>query len=116
MAFNYDRIRSTASQLLERFGEQLTFTRTTQGAYDPDTGQPSTSTSTFSRYCCVFDYSDAERAEQTIQEGDRRVLAEAGDYEVGDKVTIDSETYRVVSVSESRPSATIVSVTLQVRK
>jgi len=116
MAFNYDRIRSTASQLLERFGEQLTFTRTTQGACDPDTGQPSTSTSTFSRYCCVFDYSDAERAEQTIQEGDRRVLAEAGDYEVGDKVTIDSETYRVVNVSESRPSATIVSVTLQVRK
>jgi len=116
MAFNYDRIRSTASQLLERFGQQLTFTRTTQGAYDPDTGQPSTSTSTFSRYCCVFDYSDAERAEQTIQEGDRRVLAEAGDYQVGDKVSIDSETYRVVSVSESRPSATIVSVTLQVRK
>lgn len=116
MAFNYDRMRSTASQLLERFGEQLTFTRTTQGAYDPNTGQPSTSTSTFTRYCCVFDYSDAERAEQTIQEGDRRVLAEAGDYRVGDKVFIDSETFRVVNVSESSPSSTIVSVTLQVRK
>jgi len=116
MAFNYDRIRSTASQLLERFGEELTFTRTTQGAYDPNTGQPSTSTSTFTRYCCVFDYSDAERAEQTIQEGDRRVLSEAGDYRVGDKVTIDGETFRVVNVSESTPSSTIVSVTLQVRK
>jgi len=116
MAFNYDRMQAAAGQLLQRFGQQLTFTRTTQGAYDPNTGQPSTSTSTFEKYCCVFDYTDQERADQTIQEGDRRVLAEAGDYEVGDKVSIDSETYRVVRVSESSPSSTIVSVTLQVRK
>lgn len=116
MAFNYARMQDTASQLLQRFGQELTFTRTTQGAYDPNTGQPSTSSSTFSKHCCVFDYSDTERAEETIQEGDRRVLAEAGDYRIGDKVSIDSETYRVVNVSESSPSSTIVSVTLQVRK
>jgi len=116
MAFNYQRMQNTAQQLLQSFGQQLTFTRTASGSYDPDTGTTSTTESTFAKYACVFDYTDTERADETIQEGDRRVLAESGDYQVGDKVDIDGETYRVLTVSETSPASTIVSVGMQVRK
>lgn len=116
MAYSYTGLQSSAQMLLQKFGQQLTFTRTTKGNYDPNTGQTSDSTADYTKYGCAFDYSDAEKADQTIQEGDRRVLAESHEYKIGDKVSLNSETYRIVGISEIRPAATIVAVNLQVRK
>lgn len=116
MAYSYLGIQSTAQSLLTKFGQQLTFTRVTKGAFNPNTGTTSDTSATFTKYGCAFDYTDAERADQTIQEGDRRILAEAHDYKVGDKVSLNSEVYRIIAISEIRPAATIVAVNLQVRK
>tara|TARA_S200002703_G_scaffold132666_1_gene120541 strand:+ start:1785 stop:2135 length:351 start_codon:yes stop_codon:yes gene_type:complete len=116
MTFNYTALQTSAGSLLQNFGRQLTFTRTTDGAYDPNTGTTSPTTSTFTKYGCVFEYSDSERGDQTIEEGDRRVLAEGHTYQVGDKVSLDSETYRIISVSNIQPAGTIVACNLQVRK
>ena len=116
MAFNYAQLESTAQKLLQNFGQQLTFTRTAHGTYDPDTGQTTTTESTYQKFGCVFDYTDTERADETIEQGDRRVLAEAHDYQVNDKVDINGETYRVISVSENRPAANVLIANLQVRK
>ena len=116
MTFNYTALQSSAGTLLQRFGRELTFTRTTDGAYEPNTGTTSPTTATFTKYGCVFDYTDAERGDQTIEEGDRRVLAEGHAYQVGDKVSLDSEVYRIINVSNIQPAGTIVACNLQVRK
>ena len=116
MSFNYTALQSSAGTLLQQFGRQLTFTRTTDGSYDPDTGTTSPTTATFTKYGCVFEYSDSERGDQNIEEGDRRVLAEGHAYQVGDLVFLDSETYRIITVSNIQPADTVVACNLQVRK
>jgi len=116
MSFNFAPMASSATFMIKRFGRSLTFTRVTKGSYDPNTGQTTDTTTTYTKYGCTFDYSDQERLETTIQEGDRRVLAEAYDYKVGDKVSLDSETYRIIEVSQIKPGDTNMAVNLQVRK
>jgi len=116
MTFNYTALQSSAGTLLQNFGRQLTFTRTTKGSYDPNTGTTSDSSATYQKYACVFEYTDAERGDQTIEQGDRRVLAEGYAYQIGDTVSLDSETYRIISVSNIQPASTIVACNLQVRK
>lgn len=116
MSYSYLGIQSTASSLLQKFGRQLTFTRTTNSTYNPNTGTASPSTSSYSKYGAVFNYSDAEKAEGTIEEGDRRILAEGYTYQVGDTVSIESEIYRIISISNIQPGDTIVACNLQVRK
>jgi len=116
MSFNFTPLQGSASTLLKNFGKELTFTRKTDAAYDPATGQKTQTTTTFKKFGCVFDYSAQEIALDNIQAGDRRVLAEGHSYKVGDTVTLDSEAYRVIAVSNVQPAGTIVACNLQVRK
>ena len=116
MTYNYTPLTSSATRMIEKFGTQYTFTRVTKGAYDPATGQTSDTTSTFTGYACLFDYSDSDRADGSILQGDRRMLAESGAYEVGDTVVVGSDTYRIISISDIGPSGTVVASNLQIRK
>ena len=116
MTYNYTPITASAGRMIAKFGTQYTFTRVTKGAYNPATGQTSDTTSTFTGYACLFDYSDADRADGSVLQGDRRMLADAGTYEVGDTVVVGSETYRIVSISDIGPSGAVVASNLQVRK
>jgi len=116
MSFNYTALQNSAGALLQKFGRQLTFTRTADGAYDATTGQKTQTTTTFTKYACVFDYSAEELTLDNIEAGDRRVLAEGHSYQVGDRVSLDSQNYRVVAVSNIQPASTILACNLQVRK
>jgi len=116
MSYNYAPLKKTADALIQKFGVEYTFTRATKGAYNPATGTASESTSTFTKFGILFDYSDRDNAGQAILAGDRRLLAEAHSYEVGDTLVVDGQTYRVVSVSASQPASTMLSVDLQIRK
>jgi hypothetical protein len=116
MSFNYAGLQSSASALLQKFGRQLTFTRSTKGSYNPATGKAAETISTFTKYACIFDYSNADIGTLTIEAGDRRLLAEFADYNVGDTVSIDGSVYRVVSISANQPASTGLSVDLQVRQ
>ena len=116
MSFPYVSLQSTATDLLKKFGQQLTFTRTTRGAYSAATGLTTDTTSTFKKYACIFDYADRDIDTNTVLAGDRRLLAEAHTYEVGDTVAIGTDTYRVISISLNQPAGTALSVDLQVRK
>jgi len=116
MSFEYTGLQSTATDLIQKFGRQLTFTRTTDGTYDPDTGTSTTSDTTYQKYACVFDYNESETDGTNILVGDRRLLAEQHTYQVDDMVSIDGESYRVLSISENRPSTKLLTMTLQVRK
>lgn len=113
---NYTRLQTSAGLMLQKFGRKLTFTRTTDGAFDAETGKKTQTTTTFTKYACVFNYSAEEIALNNIEVGDRRVLAEGHSYKVGDTVVLDSENYRVISVSNIQPAGTIVACNLQVRK
>lgn len=116
MTFSYGSLATKATSLIKNFGRELTFTRTSKGTYNPNTGTTTDSSSTFSKFCCVFDYNDAETNGTTIQQGDRRLLSEPFTYEVNDTVSIDSEVFRIISVLENKPATTLLSVDLQVRK
>jgi len=116
MSYDYSGLQSTASELIQRFGRKLTFTRTTDGSYDPDTGTSTTTDTTYEKYACVFDYSDAEIDGTNILVGDRRLLAEQHTYKIDDMVSIDSESFRIISINENRPSTKLLTVNLQVRR
>ena len=116
MSFNYTPLQNSATALLTKFGRQLTFTRTTDAAFDPNTGTKTQTTETFTKYACVFDYSAEETALDNIEVGDRRLLAEGHSFEVGDTVSLDSQDYRVVAVSKIQPAGTALACNLQVRK
>jgi hypothetical protein len=115
--YNYSPITKSAEALITRFGEEFTFTRTTDGAYNPATGSVAQTTATYKKYACVFDYTDADRAGQTVLQGDRRMLAEGHSYEINDTVVIGSDTFKVIRVNEIRPNGSdVVAANLQVRK
>tara|TARA_R100000479_G_scaffold123679_1_gene63942 strand:- start:560 stop:910 length:351 start_codon:yes stop_codon:yes gene_type:complete len=116
MSFNYGSLESSAEKLLQRFGRELTFTRTTDGTYSPNTGTVATTSSTYKKFACVFDYTDAEIGNGNVEQGDRRVLAQGHTYEIGDTVSLDSETYRIISISNIQPADIIMACNLQVRK
>lgn len=116
MSYNYTPLTQSAGRMIAKFGTQYTFTRVTKGTYDPATGTTTDTSSTFTAYACLFDYSDADRADGSVLQGDRRMLAESGTYEVGDTVVVGSETYRIISISDIGPSGTVVASNLQVRK
>lgn len=116
MTFNYSPLLAKAGDLIQKFGQQYTFTRATQGAFNPATGKTSDTSSTYSKYGVLFNYSDAEVGNGTVEQGDRRLLAEAHDYDIGDTVVVSSKTYRVISVSNIQPAGTNMAVNLQLRR
>tara|TARA_R110000823_G_scaffold203197_2_gene334053 strand:+ start:1247 stop:1597 length:351 start_codon:yes stop_codon:yes gene_type:complete len=115
MTFAYGSLATKAATLITKFGRQLTFTRTTKGAYNTVTGTKADTTSVFSNYGCVFDYVASEVNGSTILQGDRRILSEPYSYLVNDSVSLDGKVYVVVSISENKPADTLLSVDLQVR-
>lgn len=116
MTFNYAPLQNSATALLTKFGRELTFTRTTDAAFDPNTGKKTQTTSTFTKFGCVFDYTSQEISLDNIEAGDRRLLAEGHSYQIGDTVSLDSQNYRVIAVSNIQPAGTILACNLQVRK
>lgn len=116
MSFNYTALNKSADRLIQRFGKSYTFTRTKKGTFDPATGKTTDTTSTFTKFACIFNYDESEVNGQSVLQSDRRLLAQPHTYEVGDTVVINSETFRVVSIQQTQPSDTSVAVNLQVRK
>jgi len=116
MTYDYGPITESATRLITKFGEEYTFTRTTDGSYNPATGTASTTNETFTKNALVLEYNDRDLANGAIIRGDRRMLVESYQFEVGDKVDIASDTYQVVNVSETAPGGDIIVTNLQVRK
>jgi len=116
MTYPYATLKTQGTALIKRFGQQYTFTRITEGAYNAGTGQTTNTTSTFKKFACLFDYDDRDIAGATVEAGDRRMLAEAHSYEIGDTVKIGSDTFRIISISLNQPGDTLLHVELQVRK
>jgi hypothetical protein len=113
----YSGLQATALDLLTRYGAARTFTRTTEGAYDPATGTASTTETTFSLRCAVMGYSDQEIDGSRILASDRKILAAVGDTEpaVGDTVSLDGAEARIQGVMPINPAGTVVYFELHAR-
>ena len=114
--FDYTDLQSTATRLIEEYGQALTFTRTTEGSYNPATGQTTSDTSTeFTKNAAVFDYKTHEMV-GAVESGDKKLIAEDYAYEVSDTVTIDGDLYRVMEVKRMKPGDTSLAYELRVRR
>jgi len=112
---NYAALSSKAAALITSLGQSLTFTRTTEGVYNPATGRNATTTATYTKQCAVTNY-EANEIGDAIQKGDLKLVAEAYAYAIGDSVAIDGQNYRIVDVNQYNPAGVLVACTLQVRK
>ena len=113
--FDYSALATTAQTLLQEYGRELTFTRPAAGAYNPVTNTTSGSSSNYAKYGAVFDYRAFE-VTGAVEVGDKRLICEAYEYEIGDTVSIDSVDYRVMDVMRKAPSATAVYYELRLRR
>lgn len=114
----YDNLQNTASKLLQKYGQQISFLRTTPGVYDPSTGEPASSTDTlFTGYGAVMEYSAMEKTGDSIQDGDIKIILEKSTVtpEVGDIVTANGKSFVAVHIKHTNPAGTIVMTEIQAR-
>ena len=114
----YGNLAAVATRLLTDKGQLLTFSREISSAFDPITGDNTTSTSTYTGYGAAFDYNRNEIDGSMIMKGDIRLILEATDTAplVDDTTVVDGDTYRVMNVNPTSPAGTVVAYELQLRK
>ena len=100
MASLYESASATATKLLTKHGESVTFTRETTTSFDPATGEETVTASTFSGYANPSPYALHEIDGTLVQRGDIRLMTESLSIMPvpGDAVTFRSESYRVMHV------------------
>lgn len=109
---------ATAIRLLTKFGQSITFTRTTVGAFDPatnTTGAPSDST--YVGFAHPSDYSRFERDLESVRQDDIKLLVQKTTTEpkIGDRFTIDSVVYDVIEIDKVKAQGETIIYELQGR-
>jgi hypothetical protein len=120
MAFNYAPLASTARNLITDFGQSVTFSRIAETHALLDSGQPnfgaamSVTTSTYTAVVVVLDEAKSEQGDTaTIGVVHNALASSDSQIVVGDTATINSQSFRVVSVKEVKPATTVVVYELQ---
>jgi len=113
--FDYNRMKSTAYRLIDRFGQSLDFTRETGETYDPSTGTTSSTTETYSADVVWGDYNKNEIDDTLVKQGDARLVV-AGEVKVDDRVTFNNKEWRVIDVSPLTPGGVELYTEAQVRR
>lgn len=107
----YSDLAKDAHGLITEFGQSVTITRKTAGAYDPNTGTGADTTSTQTGKGVVFDY-DARRIDGTqVAVGDKQlILSSIGITapQVGDEVTVGSTVYTITAIKPLAPAGEVV--------
>ncbi len=114
MAFNYSNLNTTAETLLTTFGQSVTFSRLTE-TYNI-TSATSTSTSTYTAVVAMLDEAKQEQDNSSVIGVTHNAMAHSDtQILVGDTATINSQSFRVVSVTEIKPATTVIYYELQLR-
>lgn len=124
MAEFYTRLQATASRLLKDKGQLVTFTRTTEGTFDPVTGKRTgTSESTFTADGVLGNYSGKEAgalraAGVEVRMDDRKLLIAAPETppDLGDKVTVGGTSYTILNIKPVNPAGTAITYELHLRR
>jgi hypothetical protein len=120
MAFDYDDLSLTATELITEFGAAATLSRTIAGGYDPETGisaEQSVDVQNVTAVCIDYDakYIDGSM----IIRGDKQVFMSAKDASLplaGDRFAWQGGEYSVISVTPLAPAGLTVLFELQVRR
>jgi hypothetical protein len=114
----YSNLSSTASSLLERFGQGVTFERESGSAYDPATSQVLTTTESFIANAAAFKFNIENIDYANVLATDLKLIVESnGTYvpQEGDVATIALKKYSVVAVSPLSPAGVPVTFSCQLR-
>lgn len=118
MSFSTNLI-AIARRLLNDYGESISLSRVTEGAYDPTDGSVAAgSTTNYSADGHPFNYTPAEVDDTTIKSTDLGLwLAKPTSQTpiIGDIATVNSLAYRVINVEQYRAQGTDVVYKLQLR-
>ena len=116
----YAGLQATADKLLRTFGQPMTLTRRTPGAYNPATGTATVTETDFPGVGAIFDIAGQEFGEAMVQQGDRKALLSAKGLgavpAVGMHLTQNGVEWSVVNMKAIDPAALAVVYELQVRK
>lgn len=122
MTFNYTKSLATVERLLAKFGQSVTFTRVTNGAYDPDTSTQALVETTYTASAVLLDYKGKDSGnlrDSMIEINDKKLLVSpVGLTETpnaNDKVTIGGVVWNVINVKSLNPAGTVVLYECQVR-
>lgn len=118
MAFDYDDIAATASELLAEFGQDVTLTRGTAGTYNPATGKATVSDTTATGKGVVLDYNQRDIDGTLIRQGDQRVYLSVDigvTPQTGDSLTLGGKEWAVITSRTLAPAGTAVIHDVQIR-
>ena len=116
--FDYDALQKTATKLITNFGANAVITRPSGRTFNPDSGSYSEgSDTTFTIKVVRSQFNAFEKAGNSIEDKDVRILAQSGITVpvINDTLTFDSVEYRVMGVKTESPSGTDVFYDLHCR-
>jgi len=126
MSFNYSTLRRSALNLINRFGQSMTYTSKAAAAYSVSTSSVTLTNTDYTVKGVVFDFDTMNTGTQMldnslIEAGDRRVYIAASGLnftpKLEDTLTINSEVWRVVRIINAiDPGGTMLLYDLQIRR
>jgi hypothetical protein len=114
----YQRMATTSNRLLDQYGQLVTLTRLTPGAYDPATGAAIVVNTTQQGIGAVFDYGNRDIDGTVIKTGDKQLILSAIGLVlplVGDQVTVGLTVYKITNVKALSPAGTLVIAECNIR-
>lgn len=119
MSFATD-LKSVGQDLLQQFGQSISFSRTTEGSFVPSTGDVAgESTVVYVAYGAPTNYSSREIDNINILESDLQLWVEANTSgyvpAVGDVANISGQVHRVLNVTKYQAQGIVAVYRLQVR-
>lgn len=121
--FNYANSLATAERLLAKFGQDITITTVTVGAYDTATQTTLTTETPYTAKGVLLDYKRIDSGAMTagnIQVNDKKLLVSPVGLTIepnaNDRATINGELWNVINVKTVKPASITVLYELQIRK
>ena len=112
----YSDLAAEAVSLITEFGTVYTFTHLERGAFDDDTGQYSTTETTYTANVVKSNFSSFDKANLDVESTDIKLIAEPKDYAIGDTVLIGGKNYKIQQFMKVvEPATTKIIYILQVR-
>ena len=105
MSFDYSVLNETATTLIKRFGQSVTFTRLAE-TYTP-TGFSSNS-STYTADLVVIDSPKIQDEQGLISESKQALVSSTTAILISDSVEVNGEHFRVNNVKSLKPAATLL--------
>lgn len=116
---NYTKIKATARKLLANFGQSMTLTQVSHGAYDETTGTATDTSVTTTDKGVILPYADGVSSipDSMIQKGDQQVLIQLSVVpKPADTISANGAVYYVINVKALEPAGVNILYELQVRK